>query len=144
MKEPVHLSKSLSHVGFAVALREAKKPLMYVLHSSGVLASWEMHSASCAFSFAYDESYSEWSSFCSAVVHNSCKNMVSALSASKVCSEACVWKDLLRDKFCFSFIQLGAQTIFDQCSGKEPKAAFQFPALLLSLLFSLYFKKLSK
>lgn len=49
------------------------------------------------------ESYSEWSSFSSQVVHNSCKNMISAVSTSEGGSQACVWKDLLGDQFCLSF-----------------------------------------
>lgn len=51
------------------------------------------HSTSCAFSSSYGESDGEWSSFCSHVVHNSCKNMTSAVSASKGGSQACVWKE---------------------------------------------------
>lgn len=63
----------------------------------------KMHSTSCAFISSDSESHSEWSSFCSHVVHNSCKNMISAVSTSKGGIQACVWKDLLRDQFCLSF-----------------------------------------
>jgi hypothetical protein len=70
--------------------------------------------------------------------------MISAVSTSKGCNQACIWKDLLRDELCFSFIQLETQTIFDQCHGTELRAAFQFLAFFLSLLFFLNFEKLSR
>lgn len=87
----------------------------------------KMHSTSCAFISSDSESHSEWSSFCSHVVHNSCKNMISAVSTSKGGIQACVWKDLLRDQSVSHFTT--GDSIFDHGGSKEPNATFQFPAL---------------
>lgn len=53
------------------------------------------------FFFLYDESYSEWS-FCSAVVHNSCKKSdFSCVNFKGLQSGIYIWKDLLREEFLF-------------------------------------------
>lgn len=52
--------------------------------------------------FLYDESYSEWSSFCSAVVHNSRKKTdFSSVNFKGLRSGIYTWKDLLRKEFLF-------------------------------------------
>ena len=64
----------ISSMGFAAAPPLLKiSPTVSLFPSPGMMAS-HMHSTNCAFSFfLHHESQSEWSSFCSAVVHNSCK-----------------------------------------------------------------------
>lgn len=114
--------ESLAPVGSTDA---GSEPSLWASPTSGYQTSW-IHMGQVLSSSG--ESYSEWSSFCSQVVHNSCKNMISAMSTSKGGSQACVWKDLLGDQFCLSFYNWRL-SIFDHVSSKELKAAFQFPAL---------------
>lgn len=123
--------------GFCCCTHTCSEPL-----TTGLSPSLKMHSTSCAFSSSYDESYCEWSSFCSYVEYNSCKNMISAVSTSKGGNQAYIRKDLLRDEFCFSFIQL--ETILDHTVARSWRQLFNFQPCFLSLLFLLNFKKLSK
>lgn len=112
--------------------------------NSGVLASQKMHSTICAFSFLlYDESYSEWSSFCSSVVHNSCKTDFSCVNFKGLQSGIYIWKDLLREEFLFFIYTTGNQTIFDPFRGKELKPAFQFASLIWAFCFPLHLKRLA-
>lgn len=115
--------------------------------NSGMLVSQKMHSTSCAFSFfffLYDESYSEWS-FCSAIVHNSCKKSdFSCVNFKGLQSGIYIWKDLLREEFLFFISTTGNSDYLWSIQWQGAEASFSTCQPYLSLLYSLHLKELSR